>query len=125
MNSDERLARVYLTTVDTLDDDSLRQLVDRNGLVRTAELVADAGARPGDWERAACLALDRARRYGVRLLTPGDREWPTAAREPFGLWVPADTPARSVGLARRLVRRIVIARLTRPAPASLSGGGCR
>ena len=48
MSPEERLARVYLSTVTTLDQDSLRQLVASNGVVRTAELVANAGRKPVD-----------------------------------------------------------------------------
>jgi hypothetical protein len=68
MNNDERLARVYLSTVTTLDEDTLRGLVARNGVVRTAELVATAGRRPVDWERQACRTLDRARRRRAGLV---------------------------------------------------------
>ena len=69
MNNDERLARVYLSTVTTLDEDTLRQLVARHGVVRVAELVASAGRRPVDWERQACRTLDRTRRRRAWLVT--------------------------------------------------------
>jgi hypothetical protein len=69
MNSDARLARIYLSTVTTIDEDGLRQLVAHHGVVRVAELVAAAGRRPVDWERQACRTLDRARRRRARLVT--------------------------------------------------------
>ena len=69
MSYEQRLAVVYLSTVTTLDADTMRQLVARNGVVRTAEMVADAGRRPVDWERQACRTLDRARRRRTRSLT--------------------------------------------------------
>lgn len=90
MNSDERLARAYLTTVDSLDDNCLRQLAARHGVLGAAELVAHAGTRPVDWELTACRLLDRARRHDSRFLTPDDDEWPsTVGRDSagFGLWV--------------------------------------
>lgn len=69
MNGDERLAHVYLSTVTTIDEGALRQLLARHGVVRVAELVANAGRRPVDWERQACRTLDRARRRRARLVT--------------------------------------------------------
>lgn len=68
MSYEERLARVYLSTVTTIDEDSLRRLVARNGVVCVAELVATAGRRPVDWERQACRTLDRARRRRARTI---------------------------------------------------------
>jgi hypothetical protein len=76
MSPEERLARVYLSTVTTLDQDSLRQLVARNGVVRTAELVANAGRKPVDWEREACRTLDRARRRDLRFVVRLGRRLP-------------------------------------------------
>jgi hypothetical protein len=68
MIHEERLARVYLSTVTTVDEDTLRELVARHNVVRVAELVANAGRRPVDWERQACRTLDRARQRRARLV---------------------------------------------------------
>ena len=68
MSYEQRLARVYLSTVTTLDQDTLRRLIARNGAVCAAELVANAGRRPVDWERQACRTLDQARRRRTRLV---------------------------------------------------------
>lgn len=94
MNSQQRLARAYLTAVRRPEPVMIRRLVERHGLVRAAEMVASAGATYQDWELHAIRQLDYGRRHELRFVSPEDREWPAAlklsgARQlaPLGLWL--------------------------------------
>lgn len=93
MNSRQRLARIFLTTVIKPADEVIRRLVATHGPVHTAEQIAGMGAVRRDWELEAVRHLDSARRRGLWFLAPEAREWPTALRrcptddQPLGFWI--------------------------------------
>lgn len=105
----ERLARAYLLTVDRPDDRDLTDLVCQFGPALAAELVAASSG--GHWEPAAVSATEECRKAGLRLVMPGDAEWPGALnadpwRAPLALWVGGggrldDLARRAVGIAGR------------------------
>ncbi|PJJ71776.1 DNA processing protein [Diaminobutyricimonas aerilata] len=88
---------------------ALEALIARAQPVEFAASVADAGGELGSEELAegmarwaprlasglAVIALQQARRFGVRLVVPGDPEWPIGvddlgAHAPIALWVRGD-----------------------------------
>ncbi|GIJ77018.1 DNA processing protein [Micromonospora phaseoli] len=92
MNTHEELtlARVALTWVAEPGTRSVHRLVDELGAVAALDLLLDGGApqeqlrdtvaarsRAGDARAVAAEALGRADRLGVRVVIPGDDEWPT------------------------------------------------
>jgi DNA processing protein len=127
---DERRARLSLMSLSEPNDVSLARLVRKVGAVETLSRVTSApdvgapgrdptlgrrdyGARPPVPDAAA--VLDRAAARGMRLVVPGDLEWPSqlddlwlpgggqhrAACPPLGLWV------RGTAHLRRTVLRSV------------------
>jgi len=106
---DERSARVALAATLEPDDAATGRLIAAVGAVETVRLAAGAGAFPkkvdaveaGLWRnkvaprmdaRTVTQALAEADRLGLRILTPGDDEWPTALndlgdRAPTALWL--------------------------------------
>lgn len=112
--SDERRARIALNKVSEPMDTRIASLVQERGVVAAWEQVSGGHGR--DQERYAArvadLDLDRALhaadRLGIRILVPGDLEWPTGLDElllpPLCLWVqgPADL-ARSAARSASVV----------------------
>jgi DNA processing protein len=93
MNSSERdrLARVYLLQARTPGDPIVAELVDVYGPTGAAELISAASGL--DWQHEATTAMDQCRAKGMRIVVPGDSEWPAVlcrARPPLGLWVLGD-----------------------------------
>jgi DNA processing protein len=86
----ERLARAYLLWARTPGDPGVADLVAEHGPAQAAELVSvSSGQR---WKDDAAAMVDQAHRRDLRLVFPGDEEWPAAlsdaARpEPLGLWL--------------------------------------
>ena len=95
MNADtkaerERLARVYLLTVTRSGERDVSDLVLQYGPALAAELIAASNG--GAWEEEATAALEQCRKAELRLVVPGDDEWPAALAKdpwtaPLGLWV--------------------------------------
>lgn len=106
---DERSARVALAATLEPDDAVTGRLLAAVGAVETVRLAAGAGAFPKKvdsvearlWRnkvaprmdaRTVTQALAEADRLGLRVLIPGDDEWPTALndlgdRAPTALWL--------------------------------------
>jgi DNA processing protein len=98
----ERLARAFLLAASHPGDRNLTDLVWQYGPALAAELVA-VGA---SWESDAAQAMRQCVKAGLRLLVPGDGEWPAALSNgpwtaPLGLWV------RGGGWLDQLARRAV------------------
>jgi DNA processing protein len=98
----ERLARAFLLVASHPGDRDLTDLVWQYGPALAVELVA-AGA---SWESDATQAMRQCVKAGLRLLVPGDDEWPAALSKdpwiaPLGLWV------RGGGRLDQLTRRAV------------------
>lgn len=111
MSADERhrLARAYLLTASRLGDRDVTDLVWQYGPALAAELVA--ASTGGTWERDAEAAMQQCRKSDLRLIVPGDDEWPAALGKdpwtaPLGLWVRGgghlhELVAWAVGIAGR------------------------
>lgn len=106
---DERAARVALAAILEPDDAVTGRLIAAVGAVETVRLASGAGAFPkkvdaieaGLWRnkvasrlgvQAVTRALAETDRLGLRVLVPGDSDWPTALndlgeRAPTALWV--------------------------------------
>ncbi|AYF99620.1 DNA-processing protein DprA [Protaetiibacter intestinalis] len=106
---DERSGRVALATTLEPDDAVTGRLLAAVGAVETVRLAAGTGAFPkkvdaveaGLWRnkvapridaRTVTQALSESDRLGLRILIPGDDDWPTALndlsdRAPTALWV--------------------------------------
>lgn len=106
----DRLARAYLLAHTVLGDRDVTDLVWQYGPALTAELVA---ARTGAvWQDAAGALVERCTTEGLRLVGPGDEEWPAALGKdpwtaPLGLWVRGRgrldaLASRAVGVAGRI-----------------------
>ena len=89
-------------------DDLTAELADLSASEVTADQWTDALKRwkPRAGSAATLLALRQAARFGMRLIVPGDTEWPERlsdleAHAPFALWVRGD-PARLASLERSI-----------------------
>ncbi len=109
LTKDERAARVALAATLEPDDAVTGRLIAAVGAVETVRLAAGTGAFPkhvdaieaGLWRNkvtsrldvhAVTQALAETDRLGLRILIPGDDDWPTALndlgeRAPTALWV--------------------------------------
>lgn len=101
MSADERdrLARAHLLTVRTPGDVEVAELVAAHGPALAAEFLSGP-----TWEDDATAAVESARRADLRLVVPGDQEWPAAELGSVGLWVSgggrlSDLAGRAVGMA--------------------------
>ena len=126
--SDERVSRVALSKVGEPMDATICALVQEGGPIRAWEVITRnaGGAHDRFAARVADLDLGRvlhaADRLGIRVLVPGDPEWPQGLDDlvmpPMCLWVrgPAD-------LAHVLARSasVVGARLATPYGESVAG----
>lgn len=105
----ERLARAYLLMAGRLGDRDVADLVWQFGPALAAELVA--ASSDGAWEQDATAAMEQCRSKNLRLVVPGDEEWPAALASdpwtaPLGLWVRGagrlnDRAAHAIGIAGR------------------------
>jgi len=89
-------------------DDLAAELADTAATEVTADQWTDALKRwrPRAGSAATLLALRQAARFGMRMLVPGDADWPAQmgdleAHAPFALWVRGD-PARLASLERSI-----------------------
>ena len=111
----ERLARAALCRMVEPGDEGAWQLLQQHGPVETADRLArgrdlpDALRRRAPGYRARAEAgdpatdLEQARRSGVRLVCPGDLDWPTqlddlGAGRPIALWVRGSASLRLLAL---------------------------
>src|SRR4051794_19110969 len=127
MNTDtraerERLARAYLLTATQPGDRDVTDLVWQYGPQLAAELVAASAG--GTWEQDAAAALQECLKADLRLVLPGDDEWPAALTKypwtaPLGLW------ARGGGRLNELFVRVVgmAGRSDAPPYGVAAGGG--
>lgn len=113
---DERLARAVLTCVVEPGDEYLGRLIAREGAPGAVDVIRAGGQAPDGPDRAGLerrLAACRARlpdidadgllgtceEQGVRLVCPGDAEWPSQLADlgdgrPFALWIRGDRDLR-------------------------------
>ena len=86
----ERLARAYLLWARTPGDPEVADLVAQHGPALAAELVSvSSGQR---WKDDAEATVEQAHTRDLRLIAPGDDEWPAALSDaarpgPLGLWL--------------------------------------
>lgn len=104
MNATEldRLARAYLLTVRTPGDPEVAELVAAHGPALTAEFVSASSGSV--WEADAAAVVAESDRADLRLVVPGDPEWPAGDPDVVGLWVSgrgqlAELSRRAVGFA--------------------------
>jgi DNA processing protein len=86
----DRLARAYLLWARTPGDPEVADLVAEHGPARTAELVSVSSGRR--WKHYAKATVEQAHTRDLRLVVPGDEDWPPALSDaappvPVGLWV--------------------------------------
>jgi DNA processing protein len=96
------LARAYLLTVRTPGDPEVTELVAAHGPVMAAELVAPSYGLSWQDHAASTVAVTRA--ADLRLVVPGDPEWPAAELDIVGLWASGggrlgELAGRAVGIA--------------------------
>jgi DNA processing protein len=116
IGDDERLARAVLTCVGDPGDEFLGRLIAREGAPGAVEVIRAGGEAPDGPDRAGLerrLAAWRARLPGidadrllatseeqdVRLVCPGEAEWPSQLADlgdgrPFALWIRGDRDLR-------------------------------
>jgi DNA processing protein len=95
----DRLARAYLLGVRTPGDPEVAELVAAHGAASAAELLCGA-----QWETKAAAVANQAKRNDLRLVIPGDAEWPAVELDSLGLWVSgrghlAELAGRAIGIA--------------------------
>lgn len=98
----DRLARAYLLLARTPGDPEVAELVDAHGPALAAEFVAASSG--STWEIDAAASLELGRRSELRLVVPGDAEWPAVELGAVGLWVSGrgrlgELTGRAVGMA--------------------------
>ena len=125
LGHDERSARTILSLVAAPNDPSTGRLLGRVGAVELLRLADTDGAVPGLDQIAATVWRERLHtasnadalatqmatfeRQGLRVLIPGEKDWPVAindlgARTPYALWTRGETAL----LARPLADRITL-----------------
>lgn len=124
LSKDERAARVTLAATLEPDDAVTGRLITAVGTVETVRLAAGTGAFPknvdaieaGLWRnevaprmdaRTVMQALSESDRLGLRILIPGDDDWPAALndlgeRTPTALWVRGATSFLTAPLSDRV-----------------------
>lgn len=124
LSTDERAARVALAATLEPDDAVTGRLIAAVGVAETVRLATGTGAFPkkvdaveaGLWRNkvaprmdvhAVTQALLESDRLGLRILIPGDSDWPTALndlgeRAPTALWVRGATSFLTVPLSDRV-----------------------
>lgn len=124
LSKDERAARVTLAATLEPDDAVTGRLITAVGTVETVRLAAGTGAFPkkvdaieaGLWRnkvaprmdaRTVTQALSESDRLGLRILIPGDDDWPAALndlgeRTPTALWVRGATSFLTAPLSDRV-----------------------
>ena len=125
LGSDERTARVVLSTIARPNDPATGQLLNHVGAVETLRLTDTDGPVPGMDRIAASIWRDhiravarpdevaarlaQAERGQFSVLVPGDADWPTSVddlgdRAPYALWTRGDTKL----LARPAADRVTL-----------------
>lgn len=118
--ADERTARVILAVASEPADEVTGRMVRAWGATGTVARAAGAEVQAGPdgdvWQRRLAPRLDPAQiarvladteRHGLRILIPGDADWPTAVealgdRAPLVLWTKGDTSLLAVPVRDRL-----------------------
>lgn len=117
LSEDERTARMALAVAGEPDDSFTGRMLTRVGAVETLRLVTGSEpirgtdvAKAETWrgrlsarlrEHSVARRVDESERLGLRVLIPGDQEWPAGLatlreRAPLALWVKGD-PATLTG----------------------------
>lgn len=109
----DRTARIAWSLISDPTDSKARELRSEHGLERSLQMLAEGTADPGQistlWvERLAQLDVDdvvaRSAELGMRILVPGDREWPEVlddlgAEAPLALWAVGPGNLRDAALS--------------------------
>ena len=98
----DRLARAYLLVARTPGDAEVAELVAAHGPALAAEFVSASSGSV--WEADAAAIVNQGERHDLRLVVPGDLDWPAMELDSVGLWVSgrgrlSELSARAVGFA--------------------------